>query len=740
MSDRVQIEAILRIDGEDLRVLGAKLDEALDEVPRLEAEVTGDGDTPDPDAVIGKPAVLELRRSDDGASRTFVGEVHAASWSIEESGAPRLRVEIRPKLARLALRSGSEIFQDVSVADLVSTLLRRAGVDFELRLSTSYEKRPFVARHRESELAFLRRLLAEEGIWFVCTSEGDEAKVLFGDDPAGAGPIAGATELVYRATFGATEGGDWVTRVRRVHRVRPGRVTLRDWDFERPKVQLSGKSGDAADPLEVYECHPRTVDDAVLARRAERLLESLRRDRDVITGEAGTPQLLPGRTFAIDQHPVGALDGEVLVVALETEIVAGTPWAGGHGETTTTIRFTAVPTRITKYRPPRLRIERVVAGLETATTTGPAGEEIHVDDHGRVKIRFPWDREGPADDRSSDWARTVQLPTGGAVFLPRVGWEVSVDFLEGDADRPIVFQRLYDGANPPPYDLPKERARGSIQTATTPGGGSTNELRIDDTKGKEEVFFNASKDLTIDVKNNMTESVKNDEVREVGSNATFEVTNSVDAKIGASEEVSIAANQDLNVQTFHVVDIAGGHTATIGANRNMMIGGDHKHEIGASETITIGAIKTDLVAGEVNEGTPATYTHSVGAALVEITGSDRSVVIGGPRTETIGALKVIVAGKARAVDVGAILNKTVGGAILNKIGGDRNDNAKGVYNEVAGGALVTKAANVTFEATSTLSLVMGGSTVIITPASVAIAGATVKLAGATIDHGIVLDN
>src|SRR5262249_37081847 len=150
-------------------------------------------------------------------------------------------------------------------------------------------------------------------------------------------------------------------------------------------------------------------------------------------------------------------------------------------------RFTAVPTAKTAYRPPRIERSVAMVGVETAMTTGPSGGEIYTDKHGRVKIKYMWDRLAKNDDTSSLWVRTSQAPTGGSMLLPRVGWEVSVRHVEGDPDTPVVMTRLYNAVTPPPYALPANKARGAVQTATTPGGGSSNEFRMDDTKGKEEM-------------------------------------------------------------------------------------------------------------------------------------------------------------------------------------------------------------------------------------------------------------
>src|SRR5262249_31537593 len=288
-------------------------------------------------------------------------------------------------------------------------------------------------------------------------------------------------------------------------------------------------------------------------------------------------------------------------------------------------------------------VPRAVAapGVQVAVITGPPGKEIHPDKHGRVKVQFPWDRLGKNDDTSSLWVRTCQLPLGGGMLTPRVGWEGYLNFTDGAPDMTFVFGRMYNGKTLPPYELPKHKSRMSIQTATTPGGGSTNEIRMDDTAGSEEMFMNASKDAAVSAGNNATETVGNNETRSIGSNQNLAVTDSMSAKIGANQTLAVGANQTLNVGTFMIDDVAS-HSLGVGGNRDLKAGGDHKRTVSGASTLSIGGLEVDLVAGSVDEQCLATMTDSVGAVLVELTASDRTVTVAGSRTETAGAAKVII--------------------------------------------------------------------------------------------------
>jgi type VI secretion system secreted protein VgrG len=197
--------------------------------------------------------------------------------------------------------------------------------------------------------------------------------------------------------------------------------------------------------------------------------------------------------------------------------------ASGQGsEASYTNSFVCIPFEV-PYRPSRLTPKPVVQGTQTAIVVGPAGEEIYTDEHGRVKVQFHWDREGKKDEKSSCWIRVSQLWAGagwGAMYIPRIGHEVIVDFLEGDPDRPIITGRVYHGINMSPYGLPAEKTKSTIKSDSSLGGGGSNELRFEDKKGSEEVFLHGQKDWTIAIENDKNQTVGHDETLSVGNNRT----------------------------------------------------------------------------------------------------------------------------------------------------------------------------------------------------------------------------
>lgn len=748
--ENILVEPTIDVEGSAYRVLGYDLIEEMFDVSRLHCEIMDDeGDAPDPAALVDKAVTFTLIRSDGGPKRFFYGKVIDAERAPNSDDIRTVRLEVAPTLWRLQKRADCRIFQKLSVTDIIKKVLEGGGVSAaqqEWKTSESYSPRDYVVQYRETDYDFIARLCSEEGIYFAVHHKDGKDIVAFGDKPDGFADIEGPKGLGFIAEMGGHGAVDKVMRVSRAACVKTDKVTLRDYNPEKPKLKLEATvegEGEGAHNLEVYQYPARAADPGAAKRLAQILLDSLQAERDTVWGDTGVLTMAPGLRFDIEEHPYDPLNEEYMVTRVH--IKGTTPRMGQQQQNSKdqakyACLFWGVPTATTKYRPPRRAREALIPGMQTAFVTGPGGQEIHVDAAGQVKAQFHWDRLGKKDENSSRWMRTSQIPTGGSMFLPRMKWEVAIRHNEGDSDKPYVMGRLYNGTSPPPYSLPKDAARSSIQTNTTPGGGSSNEIRTGDTKGGEEMFFNASKDMTVEVKNNVTESVGNDMKRKVGSNQKKDVTDSTSANVGSNQKIQVGGNQTIHVETFMVDDVGGNVELKIGGNRDMKVGGDHKRDVGGNSTLDVGGMHIDLVVGSITDKTLGSFKHDVGAAHVLITIADHTVTVGGSRNESVGALKVIAVRGGRGVEVGGSMTTKVIGAIINIASGDRTEKAGGMFTEVAAGAQIVKATNVTFEAKTMIAVVMGASTLILLPAIVILAGISAKLDGDTADLGIIIDN
>ncbi len=725
MSDAPEVQVRALIEGEAFHVLSLRMRRALDEVGEAECELTDDAGGPEPKDLIGKTAELSMARTDGSSQATFVGRIVEATHVGGETPVPFVRLTVVPRLWGLGQRSDCRTFQQMPIDAIVKDVLERAGIaEQQWELGGSYTDRIYCVQHRETDLAFIRRLLSEEGITFSVEAKDGVDWVCFTD--ADLGDVEGATELPYRSEFGVDGSRDAVQAIEQTVRLTSDKVVVRDYDFERPDFELAGEAGDGK--LETYAFPARTCDEGNAKQLAKVMHESFLARADLVSGETQTLHLAPGRRFSVTDHPYEPLNRDYLVVEVEhryRESAWGSQAAeqDAHG-----CRFVAMPVD-RPFRPRRLPRAPAVAGYCSAVVVGPAGSEIHPDEFGRVKAQHFWDREGDGTDQASCWMRTSQVPLGGGLFTPRVGWEVTVQHWEGDPDAPMVIGRMVTAKAPPPYALPEHKTRTTIQTATSPGGEGVNEIRFDDKKGAEEVFMNASKDTSVSAGNNSTETVGGSEVRTIGANHNLDVTGAKSAN-SADQAWNVSGSQKVGVATYMVDQNGGGHTLSIGGNRDLTVGGDHRRLVGGASKLDVAGMQVDLVAGTVTDSTNAAFSDTIGAALIEIAGGGRNVVCT-DRTETVGAVKAVLATGGRGVEVGAAMTHDVAAAVAIKAKAGLNDNSDGKLTDVAAGAQIVKATNVTFTAETLLTVVCGGSTLTLTPGSVTLAGATIKLDGVT---------
>jgi type VI secretion system secreted protein VgrG len=348
-------------------------------------------------------------------------------------------------------------------------------------------------------------------------------------------------------------------------RVVTDKVTLRDYDFEAPKLELTADAKAKRSDLESYE-FPGGFHDGGLGRTLAQLRLEEKRAMEVrLDAEANARDLAPGCVVQLQGEMA---KGDWLLVEVMHEGAAAD--ADGK-ERAYRARFTAIPAD-TAYRPVRTAAPRVL-GVQHATTTGPQGQEIHTEGHGRVKSLLRWDRRGQLDDRSSAWMRTAQPPTSGGFFLPRVDWEVLVGFSGRSADAPVVLGRLYNGEIKPPHGLPASKVVSAFGTLTTPRGGSANAVTFDDTAGNEGMTFNASADYN--------ERTENDKVTVVAAN----------------EQAKVSGDRKLLVGQVHGVDVDGAQTHDVGGSRSLSVNANMAVTTGP-ESISIGGTRKFTVGGD----------------------------------------------------------------------------------------------------------------------------------------------
>jgi type VI secretion system secreted protein VgrG len=684
-----------------------------------------------PADVVGKPFALTLS---DRFDRSVA--VHGVVMEVERvsgtGGGGAFRLELGPEVAPLAVGRDSRVFQEMSAVDIVKKVLEKAGIPSDSvawHLSGDYPKRPYTAQYRESDWAFVSRLMEEEGVYYYFELGDDATKLVFSDDSTTAPEIEGGAAIPFRDDPGLRATSDNVARITRRQAIAPSKVRLRDYNFEKPKLSLDAEAGDGAH--EIYDFPGRFAAPGDGKKRAQARLEALRAHVSVTSGEAWTTRLRSGLVFELTDHPVESLNSRYLIDAIDVE-VSENRGGGGDGarEEALGLTFHAIPAD-TPFRPRRTAVTEATRGPQTGVVVGASGKEIHPDKTGRVRVQFYWDREGARDDKASTWMRVGQVALGGSMILPRIGWDVLIDHHEGDVDDPFVVTHLYDGQFPVPYALPANKTRSAWQTATTPGGGSTNELRFEDKKGSEEIFLNASKDYNVKVGDKRSEKVGVNDTLEIGSNLDVKIGSNLKVGVGADQTVSIGASESLTVSGNRSVDVVGAETATIGASRTVTVKGMKLEALGG-RTLTVGGSMMASSLLGVSRMVLGSLSVTVGGAWISAAATGLANLTGGAGAETVGGAKIQAAAKNVTTAVKGAAAETVGGAYVIAAGGSAGETATSSLTVNVGGAFLANAPKIVIEAKSEISVLVGGSSLTIKSGSVEVKAPLIAAPGAAI--------
>ena len=647
--------------------------ETLSDLYAFDIVATSDGTDEDVERLaLGQRAVLSWNVG--GTSpRAFYGILAAVQLEEVHETAPRAaryRMRLVPRLWLLKRKRRTRIFQQMRVREIFDAVLGEVGIVTRWALLRDYPVREYCTQYEESDYHFIRRLLAESGIYFFFpqgplddsgTAAADALvpgdSMLFGDAPPAYQPIGknerndvatdhAAPPLSFLAMQETTASHtDKITRFAARTTVRASAASFRDYDPERPTARLvssatstqpfsnpdasildtavaafNGASAGAASGLEVYEHHgPFLFPKWSFAKdEAALILRQKRRRASVASGDSGCPDLAPGHRFSLKNHPAGHLNREYVVTTVEhrgeARPQAGTEWRAYRNS------FSCTPAEIAAI-PPRPKRRSVQVAL-TALVVGPPGEEIHVDAIGQIKVQFHWDRDGVYDDRSSCWIRTMHAWGGagwGAQFIPRVGMEVVIVLEGGDTDKPMILGSLYNGTYPPPFLLPGNKTRSGWRTQSTPGGGGGNELSFEDAASNEQIYVHAQRDLNESIERNHTLLIRNDEfIRVLGSrmdtiekNLEQRVKGDHTSQVEGNRIDVVTGNADERVSGMLVTRVEGRERRDVTGPADLVYAGDL--------TVRVLGYSTTIVGK--NDKKRSWTTHAEGTAA--LSGLDR---------------------------------------------------------------------------------------------------------------------
>jgi type VI secretion system secreted protein VgrG len=563
------------------------------------------------EAIVGKPASFEVHAGPE-RRRTWTGICkELLQIAAEETGLSTYKLEIVPALWLATQRRNHRIFQGVSDVDIAVALMAEWGVNPVQMLSGAYKKRKYRVQYGESDFAFICRLLEDAGVSFYFAEADGETALVLSDAPHA---NEAREPLIPFRDHPSDADREHVTAVRVGRRLRPGRYVMRDHDYRRPpSFKLMGTAALAQgveELLEEFHYAPGAflfesangdptphADDRGRYRAdpsegevmARRRLEAKRSEALTCAFETNAIDLAPGVVFGMRWHPQRELgeDRRLLVVAATMSGTTGARWKHACEA-----RSTAVP-----FRPALVTPKPDMHGVESATVVGPPGEEIHVDEFGRIRVHFHWDRESRMDDTSSCWIHVSQ-PWGGATYggvnLPRVGQEVLVDFLGGDPDRPVVVGRVYTNLQRVPYKLPENKTQSGWKSSSTGGTGGFNEIMFEDAAGKELVRVQAERDLQKLVKNDERANIGHDRSARVGHDERLMVAHSRTTQIGVVDSTLVGDT----FSTMVLPPAEGGAenaTALVMTHRKIVL------DTGAGASIVMDGDKITIVAEDLVE-------------------------------------------------------------------------------------------------------------------------------------------
>jgi type VI secretion system secreted protein VgrG len=602
--------------------------------------------------IVGKPVTFAVYPGQ--STRYFNGVVSRfAMGGMQINDLRFYRAEVVPWLWFLTRTADCRIFQNKTVPEIIQQIFKDSGfTDFKLALKGDHAKRDYCVQYRETDFNFVSRLMEEEGIFYFFQHDDGKHTMMIDDQKSAYKDCAEKEVRFYAGTIEESHLTHWEHQFE----FRAGKWAQTDYNFETPSTSLMTRVNTVVklpgvDKFEIYD-YPGDY----LKKANGDVLTKVRMEEDevahdLVHASSNCASFYPIGKFKLTDHPCSSEAGKSYVVTDIQHSASDdsyTPSARGDQDYKNT--FACIPDSV-QYRPARVTPKPVVQGVQPAIVVGPAGEEIHTDKYGRVKVQFYWDREGKKDDNSSCWIRVSQAYAGGgwgSICIPRIGQEVIVDFVEGDPDRPIITGRVYNAEQMPPFALPGDKVVSGLKSNSSPGGGGYNEFIMNDTKGNELIREHGQFDKDSTIEHDLREHVLHDRSRDVTNNETILIGNDRTETVNGNESLTVHKNR----------------TETVDINETLSVGADRTRSVGANESVTVALMRTHTVG--INEAI------TVGAAQEITVGAIRTVTVGASQTVTIGTSETVTIGTSQTVGIGTNLSESIGKDHAAEIGNNRS--------------------------------------------------------------------
>ena len=618
--------------------------------------------------IIGQNVTIAIDKGDK-KSRYFNGYISRFSETRFEKDLVEYHAVVVPWLWFLTRSSDCRMFQNLTIPEIIKQVFKDHGQeDVSDRLHGEYPKWEYCVQYRETAFNFVSRLMEQEGIYYYFKHEEGKHTLVLCDTIGSHLQFAGYEELLYypRSNKAAQVHEylwSWVVQ----HEVQSGTYSVNDFDFQNPKKKLLTQTtidrSHAGGLFELYD-YPGQFSVAGEGERYSRVrIEERQAQHETFRGEGDARGICTGVRFNLKGHPRKDFAKEYLTIGVDYRIESD--WFETVQDAGKEFVYEASVWAVDSeqpFRAARITPKPAVQGPQTAIVVGPKGEEIHTDKFGRVKVQFPWDRQGKADENSSCWVRVAQSMAGkkwGAIYIPRVGQEVIVDFLEGDPDRPIITGRVYNNDAMPPYDLPANKTMSTLKSNSSKGGQGFNEIRYEDKKGEEQIFIHAEKDQDVRVKNDAKEWIGNDRHLIVKKDQLETVE--------ADRHSTVKGNRLSKTEGDQGETIVGNKLAAVDGNQHLTVKGDQFAKVDGDVNLKSGknlneeaTQKISIKAGQDFHGKAGmsyaldagTTIHIKGGTTVVIEGGTQLSLKAGPSFVDIGPSGVSISGPMVMINSG----------------------------------------------------------------------------------------
>ena len=628
------------------------LEEAINRPYDATVDLVSDSLTAATNDFLGQTATVEWTR-EGGEPEVLHGIVVEVDFIGRTEDQVMVRLRLAPALALARQNVFHRIFQEMSVLEIVESVLGDFLGPYGRELDTGTASRgsaprDYCVQYGESDFDFVCRLLEEEGISYIFDHEGSAEKMVLIHDNA---DFVEALNLdgspVFPMVVQRPDTADLLSVQAFEQKISlvPTAALRQDYDFLTPTQPLTATADEAHDAAgytrRIYDAMQRRFVSDDVSDRVTDALQASQMRANTVRGDGNAHVMRAGKVFELERHHKDDLEtqfvlGRVVHIGQQPEVVVSGTSGGEEGRYRN--RFEVQPLEV-PVRPLQRTPKPRIRGPQTATVSGPAGEEIHTDEHGRIMVQFHWEEEMTFDDTSSCWVRVAQSwagPGWGAQFIPRCGMEVVVQFLEGNPDRPLVTGCVYNGDNAFPFGVPDNKTQSGWKSNSSPGGGGYNQFRFEDAAGGEEINLHAQKDWNNTVLNCRSTSI--------GADDTLAITGNRTKTVDVDQAETVGGNK--------TIDITGNHTETISGTETVTVTKDASYTCNANQSITIAQNVTETINGKREQTIAQTSKVNVLLKSEEIVGAMKSVTVGAMYSEKVGASRSITAVGAFSVTAG----------------------------------------------------------------------------------------